>query len=231
MVDNADPLLGLGGSAYLQRVHGLKTGAPPRCDLEKSVNCTTHCAGLSFQASSKSAHDCSDGGLAVALAESCISQQIARDTPRLIGAQIDLSAFAGLRPDALLFGETQGRAVISVAARKRRQSPGARPDHGIKRGQTRHRRWPGPVNQNCRNGIQVAGDRTARLVVERDCAGDGVSATAERCPASRSWKASKLTPEQEWLIKAGLKQPGDDEGIAFLLRHTRANDKPSHSAD
>jgi phosphoribosylformylglycinamidine synthase len=101
----------------------------------------------------KSAHDCSDGGLAVALAECCISQQIARDTPQLIGAQIDFTphppptdepdsevarpapqsddsasksepaydpdplsaAIKGARLDALLFGETQGRIIISVA--------------------------------------------------------------------------------------------------------------------
>src|SRR5205814_9375173 len=61
----------------------------------------------------KSAHDCSEGGLAVCLAESCISQQIARETPRLIGAQIDLSSFKDFRPDALLFGETQSRIVIT----------------------------------------------------------------------------------------------------------------------
>jgi phosphoribosylformylglycinamidine synthase II len=42
----------------------------------------------------KSAHDCSEGGLAVCLAESCISQLVARETPRLIGAQIDLSVVA-----------------------------------------------------------------------------------------------------------------------------------------
>ncbi len=63
----------------------------------------------------KSAHDCSEGGLAVALAESCISQQVARETPRLIGAQIDLSAWKDLRLDALLFGEAQSRVVVSVA--------------------------------------------------------------------------------------------------------------------
>ena len=63
----------------------------------------------------KSAHDCSEGGLAVCLAESCISQLIARETPRLIGAQIDLSALAGVRLDALLFGEAQSRVLISVA--------------------------------------------------------------------------------------------------------------------
>ena len=115
MVDNNDPLLGLGGSAYLQSVHGLKTGSPPRCDLEKERELHNTLRGFIFSGLVKSAHDCSDGGLAVALAESCISRQIARDTPRLIGAQIDLSAFAGLRLDALLFGETQARVIISVA--------------------------------------------------------------------------------------------------------------------
>ena len=61
----------------------------------------------------KSAHDCSDGGLAVCLAESCISQLIARETPRLIGARIDLTALKNDRQDALLFGETQSRIVIT----------------------------------------------------------------------------------------------------------------------
>jgi phosphoribosylformylglycinamidine (FGAM) synthase-like enzyme len=56
---------------------------------------------------------CSEGGLAVALAESCISQLIARDTPRLIGATVDLSAMKDVRLDALLFGETQSRIVIT----------------------------------------------------------------------------------------------------------------------
>jgi len=64
----------------------------------------------------KSAHDCSEGGLAVALAECCISQQAGRETPRLIGAEIDLSSVSKTRLDALLFGETQGRVVVSVAA-------------------------------------------------------------------------------------------------------------------
>jgi len=115
-VDSSDPLLGLGGSAYLQRIHGQKTGTPPRCDLEKEKDLQGALRSLIHGGGIKSAHDCSEGGLAVALAESCISQQIARDTPRLVGAQIDLSRFAETRLDALLFGETQGRVVISVAA-------------------------------------------------------------------------------------------------------------------
>jgi phosphoribosylformylglycinamidine synthase II len=116
IVDTADPLLGLGGSAYLQQIHSLKTGTPPRCDLakEKELHLALHsliCSGVV-----KSAHDCSEGGLAVALAECCISQQIARETPRLIGADIDLSAVAKTRLDVLLFGETQTRVIISVAS-------------------------------------------------------------------------------------------------------------------
>jgi phosphoribosylformylglycinamidine synthase II len=113
IVDKADPILGLGGSAYLQVVHGKKTGSPPRCDLETAKTLHTTLLGLIQSGLVKSAHDCSEGGLAVALAESCISQLIARDTPRLIGATIDLSAMKDVRLDALLFGETQSRIVIT----------------------------------------------------------------------------------------------------------------------
>jgi len=90
-VDQADPIFGLGGSAYLQVVHGKKNGSPPRCDLEVAKTLHTTLIGLIQSGLVKSAHDCSEGGLAVALAESCISQLIARETPRLIGATIDLS--------------------------------------------------------------------------------------------------------------------------------------------
>ena len=112
----ATPLLGLGGSAYLQVVHGKKNGSPPRCDLEVAKTLHTTLIGLIQSGLVKSAHDCSEGGLAVALAESCISQLIARDTPRLMGAQIDLSQIKDIRLDALLFGETQSRIVISCKA-------------------------------------------------------------------------------------------------------------------
>jgi phosphoribosylformylglycinamidine synthase len=123
VADAGDPLRGLGGSAYLQRVHGVKNGTPPRCDLEREKELHLALRALIYSGAVKSAHDCSEGGLAVALAEGCISQQIGRGTPRLIGAQVDLTAVAAapegapvLRLDALLFGEAQGRVVISVAA-------------------------------------------------------------------------------------------------------------------
>ncbi|MEO5802132.1 MAG: phosphoribosylformylglycinamidine synthase subunit PurL [Verrucomicrobiota bacterium] len=116
IVDKSDPLLGLGGSAYLQKIHGKKTGTPPRCNLEVEKNLHATLLGFIYSGVIKSAHDCSDGGLAVALAESCISQQIARETPRLIGAEIDLSTFKEVRLDSLLFGESQSRVVISISA-------------------------------------------------------------------------------------------------------------------
>jgi phosphoribosylformylglycinamidine synthase len=137
-VDQADAIFGLGGSAYLQVIHGKKNGSPPRCDLEVAKTLHTTLVGLIQSGLVKSAHDCSEGGLAVALAESCISQLIARDTPRLVGATIDLSGVAAIRRsaadpaeeenaalsrapakvrlDALLFGETQSRVVISCKA-------------------------------------------------------------------------------------------------------------------
>ena len=114
VIDDKDALLGLGGSAYLQGVHGLKTGTPPRLNLVTEKQLHDGVRALIAAGLVKSAHDCSDGGLAVALAECCISQQIARETPRLIGATIDLTALQSLRLDALLFGETQGRIIISV---------------------------------------------------------------------------------------------------------------------
>jgi len=67
----------------------------------------------------KSAHDCSEGGFAVALAECCISHQIARGTPRLIGATIDVRRFGDGRLDSLLFGEAQARIIVSASVADR----------------------------------------------------------------------------------------------------------------
>ena len=98
----------LGGSEYLKTVYGLKKGDAPSIDLalEKSVQKTTLAAiekGLV-----QSAHDCSEGGLAVALAESCIS-----NPKKKIGAIINLAS-KRIRKDALLFGETQSRVILSA---------------------------------------------------------------------------------------------------------------------
>jgi phosphoribosylformylglycinamidine synthase subunit PurL len=114
-VDMADPLQGLGGSICLKAVHSLKNGLPPRVDLAAAKTLHDTLLKLIRAGLLKGAHDCSEGGLAVALAESCFSQQIAKDTQRFIGASVELPLTAGVRMDALLFGETQNRIVVSVS--------------------------------------------------------------------------------------------------------------------
>jgi phosphoribosylformylglycinamidine synthase len=97
----------LGGSEYLKTMHGMDKGMPPVLDLKKEKNLQTACLSAIKAGLIKSAHDCSDGGLAVTLAESCISQC----SP--IGATVELPV-QGLRQDALLFGESQSRIVVSM---------------------------------------------------------------------------------------------------------------------
>ena len=58
-----------------------------------------------------SAHDCSDGGLAIALAECCIANL---DSER--GVEIDLSRYSSLTDRGILFGETQARIIVSSPA-------------------------------------------------------------------------------------------------------------------
>ncbi|MDF1501518.1 phosphoribosylformylglycinamidine synthase subunit PurL [Roseisolibacter sp. H3M3-2] len=101
----------LGGSEYLQRVHGLAAGAPPRVDLDAERRLIDALLDAIAGGHVASAHDCSDGGLAVALAECAVG-----DEERWLGADVDLSAWDALPRRALLFGEAQGRVVVSTAA-------------------------------------------------------------------------------------------------------------------
>jgi len=115
LVDGSGGLQGLGGSAYLQVMHGQKNGIPPACDLVAERTLGTTLLGLIRSGLVKSAHDCAEGGLAVALAESCFSELHGRNTPCFLGADVDLSDIEDVRSDALLFGESHGRIVISTS--------------------------------------------------------------------------------------------------------------------
>src|SRR5882724_7280771 len=98
----------LGGSRYLKICHGLKIGPPPHVDLAHEIKVQNAVRDLIREGLVQSAHDCSEGGLAVALAESCFNPD------RLFGADIALNA--GDTPAAtVLFNESQSRIVISVA--------------------------------------------------------------------------------------------------------------------
>ncbi len=99
----------LGGSEYLARVHGLTAGAPPKCDLGKERSLIDAVLECIRNGHVSSAHDCSDGGLAVALAECCVSNRNA-----MLGAEVDLAAFSEIPQRALLYGEAQARIILST---------------------------------------------------------------------------------------------------------------------
>jgi len=99
----------LGGSEYLARIHDVVAGAPPRCDLPREKATIDALLEAIRAGAVRSAHDCSDGGLAVALAECCIA-----DPDGTIGAEIELSKWSSLPLRALLFGEAQARIIVST---------------------------------------------------------------------------------------------------------------------
>ena len=104
-----EPTDELGASEYLVRIHGVVVGAPPRCDLDAERHLVDALLEAVAAGAVRSAHDCSDGGLAVALAECAMA-----DDERRRGATVDLSAWTALPLRALLFGEAQGRIVVST---------------------------------------------------------------------------------------------------------------------
>src|SRR5437899_655464 len=121
-----DPGYSLGGSQYLKVCHGLKIGPPPHVDLPHEIKIQSAVRDLIREGLVKSAHDCSEGGLAVALAECCFNPE------KLFGAEIDLCSRLSLgdatsasltherrasqsEAATVLFNESQSRVIISVA--------------------------------------------------------------------------------------------------------------------
>ncbi len=98
----------LGGSEYLYHLHHVIAGDAPSLDLELEKR-TQECLREAIDRGLiRSAHDCSEGGIAVALAECCIS-----DRKRVLGAQVKLD-ISDLHPTDLLFGESPSRIIISA---------------------------------------------------------------------------------------------------------------------
>lgn len=95
----------LGGSEFQAVVHGVTEGRPPVLDLQVEKQLLDAVLSAIQGGLVRSAHDLSEGGLAAALAESCISGGI--------GAKIELDS--ALRADLALFSESQSRIVLSAA--------------------------------------------------------------------------------------------------------------------
>jgi len=104
---DADATL-LGGSQFLRVCHGLKIAPAPHVDLVHEIKVQNAVRDLIREGLVKSAHDCSEGGLAVAVAECCFNPE------KLLGADLNLKA-ADTPATTVLFDESQSRIVISVA--------------------------------------------------------------------------------------------------------------------
>src|SRR6266542_4331981 len=97
----------LGGSEFLRTVRGRDEGPCPEVDLEAERRLVHLLVALAKHRKLASAHDLSDGGLAVALAESAMKS----------GFGVAIACDSNVRPSALLFGESTGRALFSFDPR------------------------------------------------------------------------------------------------------------------
>jgi phosphoribosylformylglycinamidine synthase len=102
----------LGGSEYLKVVHDMVRGMPPMLDLDAERALQSLLVTLADDRLMRSAHDCSDGGLAVTVAESAFDTNGIGAEVSLDGVQ--LSREAAVNIGASLFGESASRVVISV---------------------------------------------------------------------------------------------------------------------
>jgi phosphoribosylformylglycinamidine synthase len=96
----------LGGSEYLRIVHGREEGAPPRLDLATEKAVQELCLKAAELGLLRSAHDPSEGGLAICAAEAAFH------SPGGIGAELEIAG--RFRMDALLFAESQSRILVTV---------------------------------------------------------------------------------------------------------------------
>jgi phosphoribosylformylglycinamidine synthase len=96
----------MGASRFLKVCHGRKAGRPPRLDLERELAVQNAVRELIRAGLVRSAPDCSEGGLAVAIAESCFNPA------GFLGAKIEIE---GAADATVMFNESQSRIVISCA--------------------------------------------------------------------------------------------------------------------
>ena len=95
----------IGGSEYLKTIHRSDEGMTPALDLQKEKKLIELLLSLADNKLISSAHDVSEGGLAVSLAECCLGEA-------KLGCRIELST--DLRDDILLYSESQSRVIVSM---------------------------------------------------------------------------------------------------------------------
>lgn len=115
-----DNLGELGGSEYLATMHNLVAGKPPVIDLKREAALQALIVKLIRDGCVESAHDCSEGGLAITLAECTFDSGgigVSADVTAVGDPLPDPSAVEGFSVNATLFGESASRIVVSCASR------------------------------------------------------------------------------------------------------------------
>jgi phosphoribosylformylglycinamidine synthase II len=102
-------------SEYSKTIAGVMAGEPPAIDLAAEKRLQDCLVALAAEGAVQSAHDISDGGLAVTLAESCFAS-VGAELPSALGANVSLDAV--VPAESVLFGERGARAVVSVSPAK-----------------------------------------------------------------------------------------------------------------
>ena len=115
---------GVEASEYLSHIHGVVAGDVPAFDLDSERRVQAACIDMIRTGGVSSAHDVSDGGLAVNLAESVLQS----DGP---GAEVDVTMLDSGRLDGLLFGEAQSRIVISCNEASEEELRSIAGEHGV----------------------------------------------------------------------------------------------------
>jgi len=142
----------LGGSEYLWVTHRRVAGRLAPLDLGLERAAQEACRAAIGAQLVRAAHDCSEGGLAVALAEGCVSG------PAAVGAEIELDSQAPL--PVLLFGEGPSRIVVTIPAAAERHFEQLMREFAVPW------RWIGRVGGD-RLVIRVGGARVIDLAVDR----------------------------------------------------------------
>jgi phosphoribosylformylglycinamidine synthase subunit PurL len=141
---------GLGASAFMAEVHGLEPGVPVAPDLSAQVELHAALADWAAERRLLFAHDASDGGLAVALAELVLAAGV--------GIEVDLESVGGLGPrtESVLFGERPGLVLVGIRPGDRIAAP---------RGLTLRRIGSRAVTPSLT--VNIGGRRVVELPVDR----------------------------------------------------------------
>ena len=223
-----EPTDELGGSEYLARVHGVVAGAPPRVRPRRRARADRRAArghrgrrGVARRTTAATAGSRS---------RSRSARMAKRE--RMLGADVDLSPWARCRARALLFGEAQGRVVVStpmrrrvLAHRRRARRAGARDRHGARRrrGALAHPYAGGDARRAASAGSPPRTTTRSRRIMARVAASRGDarrrsthrrltldSESAESCAASSAFTAIPTRPRVTHLGLYSLQHRGQE---------------------